>query len=428
LIKNHFQKITTLALGQTARNVYLVTIGNGLNSALGFVAIALVSRTLGPEQFGLFSLAFGVYMSASKLTDLGLNFGMSRYVAQNSSGEWSPYVRFSLKLKLILTLAVSVLGFVASPYLATNLFHNPDLLLLLRLSFISLLGVVSYDFYTALTQALGKFLSSIWVQTAASIFKVGVLLVIIFLGTSETLPSYLVYLLSPLIGAVVGFLMVPKNYLVEKNVTAEHKKRVIDFSYWVGIGVLISAFAGNLDIFMVGGKLPTSEVGIYSAASRLSSIISIFASSLGIVLGVRASSLTDRSHLFTYLKKTVLLSILLLLLTAFIWPFSSAIISITVGEAYVGSLPIFKILLLNAAILVILSALNSNFYSFNKPQYFALSALVNFGVFLTLNILLIPRLGALGAAYGNLLSTVATFITAIIYLFFVVKKNYSPIS
>ncbi|MCX6784010.1 MAG: oligosaccharide flippase family protein [candidate division WWE3 bacterium] len=409
-------KIKSIITGQTARNVYLVTVGNGLTSLLGFVATIIVSRKLGPVNFGLFSLAFGVFMTASKFTDLGLNFALSRYAAQNAVGRWEPYAKYALTLKIIITLVVTVFGIVGSPILAQGVFHNSELTLLFRLSFLALLGIMLLDFYTALSQALGKWLPSIWIQTAASVFKIIGLLALVFLGSTTILSSYAIYLISPLIGAACGALLISRKFLGPVSVDKAHRQKILGFSVWMGVGVLVAAVTSNLDIFIVGNKLPALDVGLYAAASRFSQVATIITASLGTVLSIRAASFTESRHVKPFLKKTLLLGLFIFIGALIVWPLAGPLITLTVGESFVGSVTIFKILLVAVSIGAARSAISANFFSLEKPQYFAFSSIFSAVMLLVVNHYLIPIFGALGAAYTNLINNILLLVFSLVFI------------
>ena len=419
------QKLHQILTGQTAKNVYIATSGNGLNAILGFVSTIIVSRTLGPAGFGIFSIAFGVFMSASKFTDLGVNYGMSRFVSKNSSGSWQPFAKYSLMVKFGLTLAVSLIGLSLTPYLAINVFHKPELINLIRWSFLALLGIMLLDFYTALAQALGKFVTSVSIQMATGILKLTVLGILLYLSRLTTPNSYAVYLAVPLFGALIGHFLVGGGVLkskVENNVS----RQVLGFSAWMGVGVFISAVSSNLDIFMVGAKLSAFDTGIYSAANRLTSVVSLLASGIGTVLAVRASSFTESKHLLPFLKKTLLLSLTFLGVGAVLWIFSNPLIIFTVGEEFVGSILLFKVLLLAALFGAARSAFSANFFGYDKPQYFAFSAIFSTVIVAIGNTVLIPLYGALGAAYTNLISSILIFVFSLVFLKIFVSYGHKP--
>lgn len=410
-------KIKSVITGKTARNLYITFFGNGINQVTGFVAVILVSRNLGPTNFGLFSLAFGFFMTASKFTDLGVNLAMSRFVALHNKDTWPPYAKLALLVKLILTVATTLGGFLLAPYLSITVFHNSDLIPLIRLASLSLVGIMALDFYTSLTQALGKFGQSTVVQGGAALFKIVAIVTVIILGATSTNSFFLVYLLSPVIGAIVGYFINPRNYLSSKYEGAQ-KKELTSFSLWLGIAALLGSLGSYLDVFMVGNRLSIYDVGVYSAASRISQLVSLVQTPLGMVLSIRSASFIEERHLRQFYKKTILLAVALVALVVIVWPLSQFIIVATVGEAFVGSITVFRILMIAAVVSAATTIVNSNFYGRNRPEYFAFSSVIYLVIFYFANAYFIPILGAAGAAYGNLVASFVGLVFSVSYLQF----------
>jgi O-antigen/teichoic acid export membrane protein len=169
---------------------------------------------------------------------------------------------------------------------------------------------------------------------------------------------------------------------------------------------------------MVGNKLTAFDVGIYSAASRLSQIVTVITASIGTVLSIRSSSLVDPAHKKKFLRKTLSLGSGIFVIAALSWVISEPLVRLTVGDSFVGSAAVFKILLFVAVLGAVQTTINSNFYGLEKPQYFAFSSIVTSTVVFVSNTLLIPRFGSLGAAYSNLISAGALLLFSLIFLKF----------
>ncbi len=60
------------------KDLVIVLSGNVIGAGLGFVTTVLITRTLGPAQFGLFSVALAVMTIASQFSDFGISTGLVR--------------------------------------------------------------------------------------------------------------------------------------------------------------------------------------------------------------------------------------------------------------------------------------------------------------------------------------------------------------
>ncbi len=61
-------KLIYLSRTATAKNTYIVFIGNSLAAFLGMLSMIIVSRKLGPSGFGVFSVSFALASSTALLT------------------------------------------------------------------------------------------------------------------------------------------------------------------------------------------------------------------------------------------------------------------------------------------------------------------------------------------------------------------------
>ena len=62
-----------------------VLSGNILAQGIGFLTIIIISRDLGPEQYGIFSLLIAIFMIAIQVSDFGVSTSYVKYVSENLS-------------------------------------------------------------------------------------------------------------------------------------------------------------------------------------------------------------------------------------------------------------------------------------------------------------------------------------------------------
>ncbi|GAG62717.1 unnamed protein product [marine sediment metagenome] len=74
-------EIIQLSKSRIAKDSAIVLTGNTLSAGLAFITTILITRTLGPAEFGLFALALAVIGIASQFSDFGIGTGMVRFAA-----------------------------------------------------------------------------------------------------------------------------------------------------------------------------------------------------------------------------------------------------------------------------------------------------------------------------------------------------------
>lgn len=79
----HFfrQIIFSQGLQQTA----LTVVGNMAGTALSAVALIIISRILGPSEFGQFSVGFAIVLILIKVNDVGLSAIVLKFAGQTTS-------------------------------------------------------------------------------------------------------------------------------------------------------------------------------------------------------------------------------------------------------------------------------------------------------------------------------------------------------
>src|SRR4030042_834098 len=128
----------------------------------------------------------------------------------------------------------------------------------------------------------------------------------------------------------------------------------------------------------------SSEVGIYSAAFQLSTIFPLFISAITSVLYPKASKIErTKEKFFSYIKKTFSLSYMIATIA-------------------------------NPISLVI--------FSLHKNAYITLTNYIQLALVFGLNLLLIPRMGSVGAALTFLISTIFGSLAVIIYSIYISNK------
>ena len=80
-IANTISQIIQISKSRLARDSVIVLSGNVLGAGIGFVATILITRALGPAQFGLFSAAVAVMVIASQFSDFGVSTGLVRFAS-----------------------------------------------------------------------------------------------------------------------------------------------------------------------------------------------------------------------------------------------------------------------------------------------------------------------------------------------------------
>ena len=119
-----------------ARGTGIALPGQLLGRVITFLGLTVLARLLGPPSFGLYAIGWTLLKVGTTLASFGLPVGVVRLGSQER--ETNP-ARFrgvllqSLGTALAIGAALGIALSLSAPWLASNVFHNPDLVPVLRL-------------------------------------------------------------------------------------------------------------------------------------------------------------------------------------------------------------------------------------------------------------------------------------------------------
>ncbi|OGM31298.1 hypothetical protein A2803_03845 [Candidatus Woesebacteria bacterium RIFCSPHIGHO2_01_FULL_44_21] len=413
------EKLKEVIKTKTLRQSSITFGGSLVNGTLGAVFFILVARNLGPAAFGVFSLAVAVSTLLGDVADLGVNTGIVRFVGKFAHSDPSKALKFlklGLEIKVSLGLGVVVLGYVAAPLLATLVFQKPEITQALRLSFVGVGGMLLFTFTSASLQAYQKF----WHWSALYVFTNALRLVFLFalisLQSINITNSLVTYISIPFLGFVVGSFFTPVAKFLSLKGEFKVASQFFDYNKWVALSAVISAVSSRLDTFISARLLTEGELGIYSASNQLVQVVPQLIGALGTVIAPKMSAMATNAFP-KYLQKTQILVLIIALLGLFGIPVAQVLIPLFYGSEFVGSVPIFIILLL--AMLVFLIALPVHlavYYHYGRPKLFFYIGLGHFAISLVVGWFMISKFGGIGAALTVLIGMIFSFVVPAVWV------------
>ncbi len=367
-----------------------------IGKAALFAILLVAARAVSLEDFGLFSLASTLGWILSVGTDFGLQVYAAREIVHTPSNV-SAIVRPILRLRFALSSAAAVvtlaLAFAWLPpreaaaftiivcaYLASGLveFLNYVYRAVSRTDIESTL---------ALAQRLGSL--------AAALF---------LLRLSPTLWSLAIALSVPAAVALAVSLTVTTR-LGGDAAAGAVTVRAFAFSTFardvfpLGAGIVLSALYFRLDLFLVEYWRGIGEVALYNAVFRLVEALRLFpAAILAVLLPVVFKEPTTRF----VLRLSIGLTVFGLLVTAVLYPLVPRVLDLTYGSRFLEGAAPFRVLLLAFPLLALNYGLTHAIIGQGGQRRFAAGCAAGLAANLALNALMIPRLGATGAAWATL--------------------------
>lgn len=393
-----------------ARGGFIALTGLFIGKIIGYLYTIFATR-LGVHDYGLLSLASVIVSFAVVFSIIGLDQGVTRYVAyyngKNDRKKIKGAVSLSLKIVTISSLIITFLIFIFSKPIAINIFHSPDLTNILRIMVFTIPLISLTYIFLSILKAFKKIEYDIGArEIVEKSIRLVVFTILFFIGFG-VFGAAISYVMSAIGMFLFSLYFLHRNYPDLFSLKAKEKpdKEIINYSFpllLTGILVLVIAWT---DLTMLGYFKTPNEVGIYSVAITTASLMFVLPSaiiSLFLPIITELYSKKQNKQIIELYKRVsrwiflVNFPIMLIMLA-----FSKKIIQIIFGQDYVLGASALSILSFGYLIYS-MSYTSGNVISMikkTKPIFFiTLSfALTN----IILNFILIPRYSLYGAAIAT---------------------------
>lgn len=405
-----------------AKSSVIVFIGIFLSKVLSYAYRVIIARQIGPEAYGLFSLAVMLSGWIIVIATLGLNEGVLRYVSLFRGKQETGKIQYVIKASAMLLVVAGVLGgvilYLSAPFLSIEIFHNESLIIFLRIfSFVVPISVVGNVFLPTLRayEEIGwySFISNI----LTNVLHVLSLILLIILGFGiKSIP--LSYFIGTFFVFLTAFIVckhkIPRIFKATK-INSKTKSRILKelISYsWplLFVGAIWRVFSWT-DSFLIGYFKNASDVGIYNAALPIALLIS-FSSQLFLQLFyplINKEYAKGNKEVIKQLSQQVGKWIYALILPLFVLLliFPETILNILFGPEYIGASNALRILSFGV-LFISLFEISLRVLNMEGSSKKILVDIISIAILnLILNIILIPKYGISGAA----LSTTISFIS-----------------
>ncbi len=397
-----------------------------LGSAAGiqFIFDLLIARRFGANGTGIFYLCFSVIMILTLFGYLGLDRTVIRLIPpllnKKDYDQAQAVKNSSLKLAFYNTLAISILLFIFAGWISNNIFHNPSLTSYLRVFSLSAVPFALRYIYGGVLRSLKRTKEALIIER----------IVIYALGVVSILTLGFIY---GLMGVAVGFVIAcfialgasiyfTNHHLPKSRIKQSYSYKILLAS---GLPLLFVAFAttmiGQASVLILGAHANSKEVGIFSAALKISLVLSLILTAINTIAGTTISELYAKNEkqkleiLFGKVSAFGFLLALPLFLVMFLFP--SFVLGLfgpefTAGDSSLMILAVGQ--LINIAVGPTLFILAMTGHEKALAGAVGVSLVVN----IVMGLVLIPSLGVFGAG----LVTAVTITVANIIMLFLVKR------
>jgi len=417
------------ALKSVARGAGIFFIGIILGRFLGYLIRMVIARFLGPESYGLISLAISVVEIAATLALFGLPTAINRYVPFFWSARKQAKVRgvirsaFRISLPAAIITALALLFF--SGGLSNNVFSKPDLAPILRLfavivPFYSLMMICS-----AIFAGFKKMEYIVYTQQFVRYIFILALFIILFMLGLEIKAAAFAYPLGYLFTAGFGLYLAQKTFpIFGKNLeSVSSYRKLFSFSWPLILVSMIWFIIDRVATIMLGYFKSAEIVGIYNAALPLAQLIpAVLQSFTTIFMPIISSILStgdfkELNRIYAITTKWIMGLTLPLFVVIFL--FAKTLTVKLFGVEYAEAAPALQILTLGFFFHSAVGPTTMTLNALERTRLTLINTVAAFSVNIILHFLLIPKYGLIGAALASALALVVLNLLTLIELFFI---------
>jgi len=396
------------------KNTGWLTIAEAFGKGIGFVVTIVVARYLGDSEFGKYSFAMATVIVFAVLVDFGFHVFLAREISRNKD-KIKEYISNITFLKIIFSIItylilVGFLFIVGKPDDVKYFVYLSGIYMILNSFNVTLRGIyqgVEKMQYHAINYILEKIIY--------------ILLIFLFVTLDFGIPGIMYALIiSSAIGLSYNIITVFKKFTF---FLPKFKKSTIKFilkesSWFLLTGIFVAVYF-KIDIVMLSIMKTDEVVGHYNAAYNL-----LFA--FLFIPGVLTMPLLPVFSRYYKNNKDKLKKLISPLITYFLIAGAMLVfIFITLGPIVVGILYgqefeptkfLFQLLSFSFFFVFINYLLSALLSSVNKQKYSTIAAFVAMLINIIINLILIPKYGAAGAAIATIATEATVLLISIILL------------
>jgi O-antigen/teichoic acid export membrane protein len=365
----------------------------------------VVARVLGPSGKGDFTLLLTFFMLSITLFANGLKSAQIHLTRKFTVEEVSVNI---LLISVVIGVLLFLVVYLSLPILTNTFLKDIDN---------SLIILVAIGFsFELLKSGFSRILQSKYLIEQFNYFRIIALFDYLIIISCVFLifggeVKYAVY-------ARISTLFI--NLLLVYFITSRHVKltlrlvslaviwKLLLYAWKTGFGALFGMFQYRIDVFIVGYFLDSEAVGLYAIGMGLGELLWKIPSAITNVLLPRVANATDEEANILTPQVCRITLIIISFFGVILFLFADYAVILLYGKAFSYSGIIVRLILPGVIFTSIWKILTNDFMARGFAIYYSYSALLAAIVIVTLDILVIPKYGLIGAAVA---SSIAYFIS-----------------
>lgn len=404
-------------------NASVTFIGLVFSYFMSFLSGIVITRMMGADEFGIFNVSRTLCETIAIFTKIGFDVGILRYLGEHYQQQGVSLSRISAVLNAVLVavllsslipVLLVVLG--GGEILQNHVYHYRDFSLIMNVMVFTIplmsLTQVLAGMLRGCLHSRVRVIGEYFLQPIVRFFIIVCLFYIgwrIWAAITGTVISFIVS---------TGYLWFIARRLFLQQASAREKFgfqeiysdliSVGRYSIVISMSVIVMMLLAKTDILMLGYLSSADNVGKYSVAQMLVTLIPLFNTALNQAVAPMLATLA-RNESFTEMRRIVHQHSRWVIITTlplfFIIAFYGNTLVLIFGKEFTVTTPVFIVLSLSLLVYAVLSS-SATMLSMTGHHMAEFRAIVIGLIFnILLNYILIPYFGVMGAASATLMAT-----------------------
>ncbi len=379
-----------------ARNVGLVLIANIMVPLAGLGITPVLTRTLGVAGRGEVAAATAVLLLATSLGTLGLPQAVTFFVAKRPE-----LMRMAISRGLWFIAGCGALGTVIC-VLASSILAGDDRVIrkLIVVAVLATIPTLAGLVLRASAAGLGLWRLVAIEQAVTGLLRVVSVCALALFQALTPLSATIALSAAPLVGSMAYLGLSGRSSESGIAPSGFAAGAFLRYGGRVWLGSIAVVLLNRLDQVLLTPLSSAYQLGLYSVAVNMYDVAFVVGSAIRDVSFASDSARHDDDRLVAAARISGFVSLCFCLVLAACVPFG---ISLIWGADFSGAAPAALILLLSVALLAPGAVAGAGLDSRGHPQLHSFSLVISALVNVTVVFLLVPTMGALGAALANLI-------------------------
>jgi len=413
------QKLGSLARGLT--NTGFLFSGNAISAVISFVITIYIARILPISDFGSYITVISFVSLFGIFTDFGINTVIIREGAKKPE-DTHKLIFSTMGLKILMSLA-TMFAVIVFALLTPYSLEVKVLIVLMSLTLV-MGGVGSlFSAVFCIYQDM-KYISIIQIAERITFATLAFVFLIAGLGVPGVI---LAIIIAAFASMILNFILSRRINDFKLNFKPIFDRAILIPAMWFGLAGMLGMIWQHVDTILISLLSNMTQVGLYTPAVSYigigdMAVVALTSAFFPIICKAAHERKISKKEYFKYLGYFAVAGLVAVGVT---YAFGGQVMIFSFGPKFAESIVFINVLIIGFAINLLTIPTSLLLDATDNQKVHVLNATYMAGANISLNWILIPTLGALGAAYSTTISRILGVVLGIPIALYFLKRSHS---